>query len=1214
MRVLERPKSPLPSVTRLLPSVHIHKPNIPNMPKLYGKPYHRDEPLLDDSKENEDDRLLQRKLSAVINARRFASNVKSNVSTKTHNFTNKIHLLPTTRHYGYSTTESRDDELQEMEGRHLLTANSDERVFRMNTTFGEERDMPQDPLSLEVVDFGGFEIPVDIKEKETTGTISVSTASEREDNSIDSREYSKMYANITRGVSDDSSYDRESEFSIVTECETSAEPAQQYGIEPVFVNDQDDRSVGSVRSAKELNGAFQLNVPDQDPIVDSHVVDENTETEQLNVDEGLIYERAHITLPVLYDVHEPKEDEVSESSAKEMNLSLNASVVSSCATSSILLGVDIPDESGRDEERVEVFTPSRSNSDDSADYSNVVSNVMVGNTTASSQISTLDDPSFCTPDPAKIPTIPTMSFSSGSPLDERKFLIAEKEIVVTPTDHGEVIVLGGIADADSCSVKDGEQSDCESVCSQDPIATGSNEVEQVNVGALAAVSSSSGEGISSNSSADLTFSGLQVHTFDDDVFNDIKCDDKTEASVFLTRDDWKPEDDTDNSTCSEPFGCCTINVDVKRSIIGASEEVMTLTNVNPPSTPKQCTVTSEVGNESISITPEPFGTCTVDTDIKDSVSKAPENTTLLLNDLSPPNTPKRCIVSVEESPRFIYPEINMLDMISDDSEYGSSTHSSSQADSFQLSDRFRDLNEYMESSSSDEDDESVNSYVNDAQLTKNLPKNNDSDHESEVVSYAAILTPCDDRSVDQESLVSSILNDSNRTMSAVSDEEVANFEVLKNFWTLEWLGVAKVQNKGTVHSTDGASVADCESNRFCDGNEDFGDECNDLNHRLLLSRNLLETVEEEMLDESDNDSAGDSVISKAMSSDSSCSSNTEENNVKYEDDGVCGYECESDSPEKAELVFHPSRHTKKSYMRVKKWAVTKAKSKAFRAKYILDHISREINAKDYDNESLQSQNYLSPAPEIDEAVKTALDLISRREKFEVDLEKLQRQPSTSAIENEDNNDIVESDEYKIKTESDYAGISTLIIPTGPIQVDDDRLGQLTNYLSPNAKEHRVVEDLKDQNKEGKNNEPETPLRVVVTEINKDESASSISEAEADENSNQHIEESEDEDIRMVEKTPSNQDINTFDDVHVPELGTLTQKLYYTNTELAETLTRTQSELEMSKRRIEALLVDRDQLLIATASLQKSKEVVANGTQDDTLELQIWLDEKNDLID
>ena len=39
-----------------------------------------------------------------------------------------------------------------------------------------------------------------------------------------------------------------------------------------------------------------------------------------------------------------------------------------------------------------------------------------------------------------------------------------------------------------------------------------------------------------------------------------------DGSVFMSRDDWKPEDDSE-STCSQPFGCCTVNVDIKRCFI-----------------------------------------------------------------------------------------------------------------------------------------------------------------------------------------------------------------------------------------------------------------------------------------------------------------------------------------------------------------------------------------------------------------------------------------------------------------------------------------------------------------------------------------------------------------------------------------------------------------------------------------------------------------------
>jgi len=115
---------------------------------------------------------------------------------------------------------------------------------------GEEREMPS--LDLEVVDFGGFASPKNdeaVDEKATMGTISVSDATDREEASIDSREYSKMYATITRGcsVSDESEQP-----SMVTECEESNNDECDES------QASDDKSVGSITSVKEMNDALQL--------------------------------------------------------------------------------------------------------------------------------------------------------------------------------------------------------------------------------------------------------------------------------------------------------------------------------------------------------------------------------------------------------------------------------------------------------------------------------------------------------------------------------------------------------------------------------------------------------------------------------------------------------------------------------------------------------------------------------------------------------------------------------------------------------------------------------------------------------------------------------------------------------------------------------------------------------------------------------------------
>jgi len=975
MRVLERPKSPLPSsVTRLI--------HMPSMPKLHIKPYrHHDRPLLlNDSKENSDDYAniqsprRQRKpivsvssSDAVRNAKNLASDIASNVK-------NKMHLKPMRyNHYGYSTTESRDDELMD-EGAHLLTSQDNTmRVFRMPDfdSGGEEREMPS--LDLEVVDFGGFASPKNdeaVDEKATMGTISVSDATDREEASIDSREYSKMYATITRGcsVSDESEQP-----SMVTECEESNNDECDES------QASDDKSVGSITSVKEMNDALQLYLDEnQDDrsitsSIPSITTDESSTSArpsylpgsylksdapiQLNLD-GITGDRTSASSIKSITDYSSATDLTRKSSylhglylddeVSATDGSLGMISAPSSAPSSVLQGVDFVQEI---EEELEVFTQSRSNSSDSVV---IVEHTMQTVGRDVQVVSPLEDPICLTPH---------TELCIDSPSDGQTCPVPAKPVVVTPTEDRERIVQSSI---DSCppteeSIVDTCDDNTESQrlnidlkpnYTRD-VDTDNMVQHEKHIDIPTLVSVSSGESSSSQSDPALSFSGLKVHNFDDDVFDE-QCDNKSEDSDFNARDDWKPQEDT-GSTCSEPFGCCTINVDVKRTIANGSGEVVPLrelplrefvppasvnvkrTIINPSGFPvilsdelpspeelkksfeqsddwlpqdddnsSNCSQSfgiitdykkrnTQISSENSAVSVElsspctprkvvPFNQFNEDTslfascpeiNLMDMVSDETEysssdsnNSSRVVNieatgsieiekvkvvpppELSPPNTPTRnTLFEKDESPRFVYPEINMLVMSSKESDGDYDTDSNSnnsvQSDSFRLSDRFRDLNEYMEETDSNDSFERLNDSQLDAERHNEL---------SDVV-YEEDAAVSKDRvrssSIDYDNV--SILNESNRSSSFVSEGGANSWEALKNFWALEWFGVSNEHAKVVPDFNDTSQGTDSDLTGINNAYQHTRYEYSDIDSKSFRTRSCLSPVDEETVEESHED-------------------------------------------------------------------------------------------------------------------------------------------------------------------------------------------------------------------------------------------------------------------------------------------------------------------------------------------------------------------------
>jgi hypothetical protein len=1126
---------------------------------------------------------------------------------------------------GYTTTESRDD----CDDVHLLSAISDE-MYHI-TTEVEEREAIF-PL-MEVVDFGGFEAD---KEVDTVSISDTSVVTKEEEGSLDSREYCRMYATITRGgeSSSSSSADSESELTIRTECNDA---------KSISVMEMEEQSVGSVKSVKEMNDAYQLNILDESSLSGKSggCIQQIKDVYQINLldeasfSDGTNHSRAN-EINVIYNLKEDtSSDGKSTTSSNLLGLHLqeedissimsehpptDTSVVSSTAPSSILHGVDfIPGD------EVEVFTPSRSNSSDD-NALNGTDAILIENATS--------HPSYLTREPNQLPTIPTMTFSVDSPSDDRRFCVEERPVVVTPTEYGDVIVLGGLVDSVSCVKRDvehrdnadnGVRVDLEPKFTRTEGRDELHEAEESSKQIPTLVSTTSEES-ASESTAALSFSGLQIRDFDDDVFNQSGGDEMSQVSdYFQARDDWKPEDDVD-SVCSQPFGCCTINVDVKRTILYGSVKAVPLEEVedvpmgelSPPSTPRQSFVANydwDVQEDcSGGDSSEPFGSCTIKVKAEDkTLLRTRKETIPSVVELSPPNTPKVMAYN-EESPRFVYPEINMLDLSSDEDEYDISSHGSSPFDSFRLRDRFKDLNEYMESDSGNDDSKCLNN-VDDSPSSEDTEESYGEESAIAVIEECSSSTGSDANSInDGKSCVSNILNESTRTFGVVSDDGAADFDALKNFWALEWIGVT---NEQTTDCHETMSYAESGCSNFGGSVEDLDRyEYSDIDNSSHISRTYLETVEEDVAEESEDEgSAADSVesvieandtakgvhlVAEGDSDDSNSSMDVvsmTDMNANQESDDVCLAEVAKLSPAtQMSVAFRASKSTKRQCMRVKKWAVVKAKLN--KSKYSLDRFNGETVIRNIDTGA-------APPAEVDKVVRTALDLISMQSKTEKE-----------ANNDMNNQSLVRSFSLTGSLENEEESSSTLDVPTGLIRDNNvDCLGQLRHFLSPKARECRLGDGLATKDVVV-HREPCTEVIVDIEHEQEDQTSSiSVTASEEEETRSEVVVEMEN--VSFSNSIGDSQELKKvsmplFDDIHPPELGTLTQKLYYTNTELAETLAVAQSELEMANRKAKVLELERDQLLNAVIRVHQSEG--KTGVESDVMELLRWLDERNDLVD
>ncbi|KAL7488594.1 hypothetical protein ACHAW6_014184 [Cyclotella cf. meneghiniana] len=1212
----ERGSSPvLPSVTRLranIPSVNMKNVNIPNvLPRLSMSKTQRNtldtEHLLAFDKSDsfpsaEDYAAPRTKRTPIVTSSAAAVQRAKSLATSVVNVKHiKTRILPIRSGGVHQAlhelqTESRDDDMD-----YLLTESEDPIVFLMSDLDFEEREriIPVDrQLVVDTVDFGGFDVVGSDKRvgvDDTSGTVSVSasdasvasvggsiasvgagaeSSKEKNDafqlnnlvegNSV--KDYSKMYEHIAW-----------------SSCNVSSDDGSEPLVPPAK-SEEDEHSIGSVRSVKEMNDAIQLNVPDDSMVRNAEYSGRISSPSYLR---GVFVGNGSDGSAVMADESEPSLSEVEDFEADS--------------------------NSQKEPGNVECF----------CDGESIDGSVSENSTEVES--TPIDEPSYSTPLPrTSLAPVPTMSFSLGSPLDGRRFLISENPVVVTPLEHGDVILLGSHPAVDHSlsagkdqgqevlneKTKSEESSEVITVDLQPKVMKnsrdkmGSTVDTKVSYDLPYLVEIGSEDSSSSQPAGSLLWNGMQIRNFDDEIFNENVewCDEKADDNDFVASDDWKPNEDDTDSTCSQPFGCCAVNVDVKSAILTAAEKSM----------------------------------------------------------------------QPQETSQAKYPENNMLDAISDaESDIGSNSNGSSLLGSCYYSDdavihtivrvertesvsseEFRVLVEQTESASSDElhglieqatsgsSDEVRdcfakvdNSWIRGCSIQKceSHEGREDKDDAKDNVFCDDVpvnpLTECDDVHIDDKSDVSADLNESNRVPSVVSDNGEANYDWLNNFWTLEWFELTHGEQTEamTEDFTDAFSAAGSDCQSFGDPLLDSGSaECSEIDTQSFVSLSRLETVAEEVTEEeSEDETFHDEVTNVAKA-------------IKDEDGNLCGGGIKQDSSVRDSVVFRTSRRTKKKYVRVRKWAVVRAKSNK-QSKCSLHCVRRGLRNKNLN--AIDKEYTQNPSSELDECVNKALELLAKRatasfvqlsrcdetvilnDQYSVHygqssafLASLEH-PNTCATPNTET--VEDTVPHTISITSPVTKLSKTL-PTNSLSIDScvnnsfDHLGQLKNYLSQNAKEGKMGEDVNAQCNAATAQEinAEVNYHSIVSKSVTDEEHSydkPIDYMTATEDQRNHDDIVYEDDYKMASLNLC------FRNLDPSQLDTLTQKLYYTNTELAETLAMTQCELEVANRKVEVLTLEKDELLISMTKFQFGESSTDRLAENDIKELLQWLEEENELL-
>ena len=418
----------------------------------------------------------------------------------------------------------------------MLCSYDDHGVFTINDeTMEDERESYPALTTMEVVDFGGFDVVRESCQEErevddTTETVSVSDASveasinsgaaivESEANELkdeldlmveklESKSYTMIYEQICRGyVRDDEEENKEKEEISISSASTKSESIRS--AKQLSNADDNDVSVssyiGSLKSAKEMNDAIQLTVTEENSVASKGHHSRISSSSNSSCLHGVYFVKTDESSVLI-------EEESSQSLLGEANEIDSSDGGSDEFQGDVTLNVVLEIDTAKDQ---------------------------------GAQISPIEDVSVLTPElPMKAP-VPSMAFSVDAASQSRSFLVSQSPLAVTPTKHGDEILISN----HSSMVDSKASEEVSHVISIDlepkfmrNMASSDKQVNSLAVApALASIGSE--DSTSSRASSDL-WSGLEVHQFDDEVFNkaeEIFGEKEEDGSVFMSRDDWKP--------------------------------------------------------------------------------------------------------------------------------------------------------------------------------------------------------------------------------------------------------------------------------------------------------------------------------------------------------------------------------------------------------------------------------------------------------------------------------------------------------------------------------------------------------------------------------------------------------------------------------------------------------------------------------------------------
>ncbi|EED90895.1 predicted protein [Thalassiosira pseudonana CCMP1335] len=826
------------------------------------------------------------------NARKFATDVKSRMKSMNHLHLSKHHHTSSSNgyHLGFFA-EGRDDEerlltkmnsndesLDDMEFGDLVETREDDNNFSLDDgRVAATTNRREVALLTEVVDFGGFEVTKSSREScvSTEGTVSISTSGDSvEEKSMDINNESTVEGTTPVEKGAMMVVRQQSLMSTVTTSSLVG-----LGISQLALSKSEEDSTKSCDSTIDFDD--HLNV--EEVVAAATVIDDDAS----NAVDTTIAPSADSESKLVSELKQ-KAFALVKSAANLSNQYHEMSDVTDLE--------DEDDTEAAEEEGGDAVKEEESPSHKLASY----------HTPSKSSISTISN-----------------SIDRDIPSDEHKFLTEKMPIVVTATDHGDVILLTEQNvqrfNASNESNANGVKVNLEPDFYTSNVETNGAR-RQIQLATRLKIALWENRGMAEVSSVDATEAEQ-----DENVVSPSHAARASQESEFFEFDDWENEDDDDDaSNCPSPFGACTVNEEAKRSILNTA-------HATSPSLDGAKVLAESQTEVGVAI----------------SVPLIQSNNDVVF--------PTHAVTNA----------VNLLDVISDEtSEEGSSNSSnpSSQLGSFNFHDNSPvvgtdDLSDSESSVSSDMESDVSGDYF-------------DYNHEAladDVMNDMKKVVGCE--CIDEESVsvrsTDDDFDDSSRDTSR-SDEDCTSSDALNNFWTHEW---KEMTNKEDEIAFDGDVCIGIDEELSesieseCDyhaGEEEKVYEFGEEPMEYVQQRHQLETVEESVSgEEADSENSdGDSI-------------NIEEDANNNDATTTCNRDLPTQS---TRLVFRCSKSTKKRYLCVKKRAVVNAKSKRS-IKYGLDDLEKGSRCKNTN----VARNEDAATPEVDDMLSDALVALDERE-------------------------------------------------------------------------------------------------------------------------------------------------------------------------------------------------------------------------------------------